>query len=209
MLEIKTLREQDEQKVIDFTLNGLHIDKYYTDVPEPSKRSRAAAANYWRKLKCEATRVLAAYEGDELRGVLLAEMKGEPKAMYSLLDDLKQRWFYFYVQTFLHEDWKTDDDVDEQLFERFRKEYDPDGHILLLLADPAILKKGIGRFLITEFEKQYPGKLVYLYTDSDCSWPFYDRLGYIRYAEQEAVYDEEGSPGILKMLYYRNYPERA
>lgn len=49
-------------------------------------------------------------------------------------------------------------------------------------ANPEI--KGIGTFLLNEFEKLEVGKRIYLYTDTGCTYQFYEHRGFEKVGEK-------------------------
>ena len=86
-IEIKELRRKDYGKVIRFAINGMHFDRYVN-----SKIELQLYGRYFLCLELErATQVVAAYEGDRLVGVLMADMKNERKKHPSI-------WRKLYVK---------------------------------------------------------------------------------------------------------------
>ena len=78
-MTIETLRKKDYSKVIEYAITGMHFDWYMS-----SKTILKAYGKYFLYLELNrATQIIAAYEGDELSGVLLAEIKGEKPVEYS------------------------------------------------------------------------------------------------------------------------------
>lgn len=53
-----------------------------------------------------------------------------------------------------------------------------------LAANPDLKIKGIGTKLLTEFEKREKGKEIFLFTDSGCTYQFYERRGFERLKEK-------------------------
>lgn len=49
-----------------------------------------------------------------------------------------------------------------------------------LAVDPNINGKGIGSRLLDELERREKGKLIYLFTNTGCTYQFYDRRGFER-----------------------------
>ncbi len=58
------------------------------------------------------------------------------------------------------------------------KHNSPDGEIIFLAANPNIKAKGIGSMLLRELEEREKGKKVFLYTDSACTYQFYEHRGF-------------------------------
>ncbi len=78
MMEIEIrqqLNRKEFNRVIDFAIEGMHFDRYVD-----GKLALRLYGRYFLFLELErATQVLAAYMGDRLVGILMADMKDEPK----------------------------------------------------------------------------------------------------------------------------------
>ena len=78
--ELRRLAQKDHKKAIQFAIEGMHFDWYVN-----SKLLLNLYGRYfWYMELGNATQIIAAYNDDRLAGVLLCEMKGEPKASHSL-----------------------------------------------------------------------------------------------------------------------------
>lgn len=80
MIKIQELRKQDYKKARQFAIQGMHLYWYVSD-----KISLNLYARYFldMELNC-ATRAYGAYMDGQFVGVLLAEIKGEPKKYRSV-----------------------------------------------------------------------------------------------------------------------------
>lgn len=75
MIRIQEMCRQDHKKAQQFAIKGMHFD-WYMD----SKAALSLYAKYfWNMELNRATKVYGAYVDDKFAGVLLADMKGEPK----------------------------------------------------------------------------------------------------------------------------------
>ena len=179
-MELSQLRKKDIRKVIQFAITGMHFDWYLSN-----KFLRNAYGRwFWYLETNRATQILAAYEGDTLAGVLLAEIYGEEpqqyfrwKAAYVKLVDWVQRVFF-------KESAGLYDAVNLELFAAYREQFTPDGEIIFLAANPDIKTKGIGTFLLNELANRKKGKRVFLYTDNACTYQFYEHRGFDRVGEK-------------------------
>lgn len=79
------------------------------------------------------------------------------------------------------------DDTNEELLSDYLKKHSPDGEIVFLAANPDLKIKGIGSKLLKEFERREQGKEVFLFTDSGCTYQFYERRGFERKKEKDIV----------------------
>ncbi len=71
----------------------------------------------------------------------------------------------------------------------FCQKNNPDGEIIFFAADPDCKIKGIGTALLSAFEKDESGKLIYLYTDNACTYQFFEHRGFERSEERQVVLD--------------------
>lgn len=61
----------------------------------------------------------------------------------------------------------------------------PSAEILFLTANPKGRVRGVGTALLNQFERAAAGRLAYLYTDTGCTYPFYERRGFVREGEKD------------------------
>jgi ribosomal protein S18 acetylase RimI-like enzyme len=136
---------------------------------------------FWYLELNRATQILAAYEGDNLLGVLLADMKNEPKALYS---PLRQLYIHF-IEWIMGIGYKGSsneyNEANAGMLTDFKKKNSPDGELNFLAVDPKQNGKGIGSKLLAELERRESGKLIYLFTNTGNSFYFYERKGYERF----------------------------
>lgn len=198
MIEIKEIRRQDYKKAQHFAIEGMHLN-WYTD----SKVALNLYARYfWDMELNRATRVYGAYVDNEFEGVLLADMKGEPKKYHS-------RWrtayikFVDWVQRFAFGDGvESYEKANQEMYDTFCKENTPDGEIVFLAANPESKVKGVGTALLAALEADEPGKLVYLYTDNACTYQFYEHRGFTKSGERHIMMDMKKKEVPLICLLY-------
>ena len=78
-IQITNIKKKDYKKAIQFAKTGMHFDLYLDN-----KFLLYLYGNYfWYDELNRATQVIAAYVGEELAGVLLADIKGEKKSYRS------------------------------------------------------------------------------------------------------------------------------
>ncbi len=178
-MEIKPLSKKDYGKVIDFAIRGMHLDWYIKN-----KTILRLYGRYFLYLELnKATQIFAAYEGNELIGILLAEMYQEKpiaasrfQKFYVKLIDLIQHTFVKEVGSY--------DKANRQMLDELLENHQPDGELIFLAADPDANRKGIGTALLQELAEAESGKRIYLFTDSGCTYQFYEHRGFARYAER-------------------------
>ena len=79
---------------------------------------------------------------------------------------------------------------------------EPDGEILLFAVDPRAAGRGIGTLLLDELVRRRPGRRVFLYTDSGCTYQFYERRGFTRAAARNVRLPLPGGGLALECMVY-------
>lgn len=179
-IQIRDLSKKDYKQAIQFAVTGMHFDLYFSN----RFFLNLYGKYFWySELNC-ATQVIAAYAGDKLAGVLLADMNGEKKTHRTFFRTASIKAFEFLAGLFSKDGAGVYDRANTELFEEFTKENQPDGQIAFLAADPKLNGKGIGSMLLKELERREKGRLIYLYTDDACTYQFYERRGFERFGER-------------------------
>ena len=174
MIEIKEVCKQDYKKAQKFAIQGMHLD-WYMD----SKVILDLYAKYfWYMELNRATKVYGAYADDIFVGVLLAEIKNEPKRYYSVSKAIYVKIFDWLQHLVAGKGVEEYDEANKDMYKSFCQKNKPDGEIIFLAADPDCKIKGVGTALLSAFEKDESGKLIYLYTDNACTYQFYEHRGF-------------------------------
>lgn len=79
------------------------------------------------------------------------------------------------------------DEANKELLGTYKKSNNPDGELNFLAANTKVKIKGTGTFLLSELEKRENGKTIYLYTDSGCTYQFYEHRGFERVGEKNVI----------------------
>ena len=179
-MTIETLRRKDYSKVIGYAITGMHFDWYMS-----SKIILNAYGKYFLYMELNrATQIIAAYEGDELAGVLLAEIKGEKPVQYSFFRNVYVKVFDRLQHLFAGGAVGAYDEANRRMLEDYRRRVNIDGELIFLAADPEIKGKGTGTVLLEELRRREPGKRICLFTDSACTYQFYEHRGFDRVGEK-------------------------
>lgn len=197
-IEIKELKRKDHKKAILFAVTGMHFNWYLDNQFLLNLFGRY----FWFQEITRATQVLAAYEGERLAGVLLAEMNGEKKEHKSYWISLYLKLFDAVLKFFYKGSAGLYEETMEEMLEEYLKENSPDGKIIFLAADPDSQNKGIGTELLSAFEQREPGKKIYLQTNDACTYQFYEHRGFKRACEREVVLDLWNKRVRLKCFIY-------
>ena len=198
MIEIKEICKNDYKKAQKFAIQGMHLDRYMDN-----KAVLALYAKYfWHMELNRATKAYGAYVDDTFVGVLLAEMKNEPKCYHSLSRAIYVKIFDWLQHLIAGKGVGEYDEANKDMYNSFCQKNNPDGEIIFLAADTDCKIKGIGTALLSAFEEDEKGKLVYLYTDNACIYQFYEHRGFKRSEERQVVLDLDKKQVPLICLFY-------
>lgn len=195
---IKELRKKDYSKAIQFAIKGMHFNWYLDNKLLLNLYGRY----FWYLEINRATQVIAAYLGDELAGVLLANIKGEEIKYYSFLKAFYVKIFDFLQNIFYKDGAGIYEEITNKLLEKYLENNSPRGEIIFLASNPKIKAKGIGSKLLSELERREKGKKIYLHTDDACTYQFYENRGFERVCERDIVLDMRNKKVPLKCLIY-------
>lgn len=173
---IKNIKKKDFGKIQRFATEGMHFNMY----TENKIELYFYAKYFWYLELNRATHVLAAYSGSRLAGVLLADMKNEPKVSVSLWRTLYVKFIEWIMKNCYQGSSDAYDEANTDMLRRFKKNNDPDGELNFLAVDPELNGKGIGGKLLEELIFREKGKLIYLFTNTGCTYQFYDKKGFKR-----------------------------
>lgn len=197
-MKIKELNRKDFSKVIQYAIKGMRFDEYL----KSNFLLQAYGRYFWYLEYTNATQVIAAYEGNELLGVLVADMKGEPKPYKSIWKGLYVKLVDVIQKKFFGGGVMPYNEANEAMYTKYTKQNTPDGEIRFLAANPDSKVNGVGTFLLNELAKREQGKEIYLYTDTNCTYQFYEHRGFERVGEQEIMLELQDGVD-LKCLMYR------
>ena len=176
----------------------MNVD-YYTDKPFEIY----LYSKYFRYMELlRATQIIGAYINGEMVGVLLADMEGEKKAYSSVTSKIFIKTAELLMGIIFKGGANVYEETNTQMLRKFREKHSPDGEMNFLAVDPKLNGKGIGTILLNEFEKREKGKLIYLFTDSGCTYQFYDKRNFDRNFERDIVLNLHDKNIPLKCFLY-------
>ena len=195
---IKEIEKKDFKKAIKFAIKGMHF-KEYTD---SNFVLNLYGKYFWYMELLRSSEVIAAYNEDKFVGVLLAEMKGEKKVYKSFWKSLYVKFIDWLQKIFASGGVGPYDKANKDMLNEYKGKNELDGEICFLAADPDSKVRGIGSKLLEEFEKREKGKKVFLYTDTNCTYQFYEHRGFVRVGEKDIELDMKTKNVPLKCLMY-------
>ncbi|TLG72514.1 GNAT family N-acetyltransferase [Culicoidibacter larvae] len=195
---IRELAKSDYNQARLYAIDGMNLDRYAEKDYELYFYSK-----YFIYLELlRATQILGAYMDGKLVGVLLAEMRNENKKVKSLWYRIYIWFIKFTMNIFYKSSANIYEQVNNEMLSRYKSGNNPDGELIFFAVNPEIMGKGIGTLLLNELEKREKGKSIYLYTDSGCTYQFYDYKGFKREDEQNIIMNNHGKVINLTCFLY-------
>ena len=197
-MEIKEFQIKDSKHAIQFSVIGMNFDLYISNTWLRKLYGRYV----WYLALNRATQIIAAYEGNTLAGILLAEMDGERPTYNFKRNICYIKSFEFVQNMFFKDSAAAYEDVNKAMFEKYREPNTPHGEIIFFAANPDMKNRGIGTMLLAELERREKGKQIYLYTDTDCTYQFYESKGFTKVGETHTQLDFWGKKKNMVCLLY-------
>lgn len=196
-LELKELKKKDYKKVIQYAIKGMHFNMYINNKIILNLYGKY----FWYLELLNATQVLAVYYGNELAGVLIADINGEEKYHKSFSKSLYVKFVDFIQKIFFKGSVGVYDEVNKKMLEEYKKDNKPNGEIRFLASNPDLKIKGIGTRLLNELEQREKGKEIYLFTDNLCTWEFYEHRGFDKVGEENIELELDKKIPLRCLLY--------
>lgn len=143
-MKIRELDKKDFKKVIQYAIKGMRFDEYLKN----NFILKAYGRYFWYLEYTNATQVIAAYDQDELLGVLLVDMKGEPKLYQSFWKGLCVKIIDVIQNVFFRGGVTPYNKANREMYAKYTERYKPDGEIRFLAANPDGHVKGVGTYLL-------------------------------------------------------------
>lgn len=198
MIEIREIQKQDYKRAQKFAIQGMHLNWYMDSNMILSLYSKY----FWHMELNRATKVYGAYVNGYFVGALLADMKGEKKRYHSFWRSIFVEVFDILQNLAAGKGVGAYDTANKEMFASFCQKQEPDGEIIFLAADPECKVKGIGTALLSAFEAEEAGKLIYLYTDNACTYQFYEHRGFTKSETKNIIIEWNGKKVPLQCLLY-------
>ena len=202
VLEIRTIQKRDYKKAVGIAVTGMHFDWYL------NSRFLLNIYGYffWYLELNQATRIYAAYAGDQFAGVLLAKIDGEKSIKLNVAQKAYVRLVELILRLFFKESAGTYEKIRDRQLAHYLTGNHPDGEITFLAADPDCKVKGIGTALLRALESDARGKTLYLLTDDACTYQFYEHRGFERVEEDSIMMHlPKGEVPLKCFIYERTF----
>lgn len=183
MLEIREIDRKDYAKARQFAIIGMNFHWYIQDKWILDLYSRY----FWNLSLIRATKVYGAYLDGKFAGCLIASMKGEEKPYWSFARYCFVKVFDWLQYALVGNKVGAYDLANEELLADYCAENNPDGEIIFFAVDPACKGKGIGSALLNKFSQDVKSKQIYLYTDSACTYQFYEHRNFEQAGKRDII----------------------
>lgn len=180
-IDIKPWQRKDYNIAISFAVMGMNFNRYMKN----AFLLKIYGRYFFYMELSRASQIIAAYCGDKLVGVLLADMNGESKYCSSFWEKAYVKLVNFVQGIFYNDSVNEYDKANSEMYKAFSKICKTDGEICFLAADQNAKINGIGTLLLREFEGREAGKRIYLYTDNNCTYQFYEHRGFERVGKKQ------------------------
>ncbi|BAK59058.1 N-acetyltransferase [Lactococcus garvieae] len=184
-IEIRAFDPKDYQKSIQFAVKGMSFDRYSNN----KTVINMYAKNFLYFELSKATQAIAAYVDNEMVGLLLAEIYGEPKLKQTFGQKAYLKIFNILRTFSKNSGLDTYEATNKELLRSYKSDASPEGEILYLAADPEKKIKDVGTALINELTAREPGKEIFLFTDTGCTYQFYEHKGFQRAGARDIQLD--------------------
>ncbi|WP_099467392.1 GNAT family N-acetyltransferase [Konateibacter massiliensis] len=182
-IELKELERKDYDKAIEFAVKGMNFNRYMENEKELYMYGK-----YFLYMEMQrATQMIAAYMEGKLVGLVLADVREEPKRYRSIWKGLYVKTMELIMKVILRDKDFSYKDANRKMLQNYKKRANPDGEICFVVADPNMQGKGIGSYMMKELEQREAGKLLYLFTDTNCTYHFYEHRGFEQVESQDIM----------------------
>lgn len=188
-VEIRMLEPKDFNQARKFAITGMHLNRYTANGLELYLYSK-----FFLNSEVErATQAYGAYIKGRFVGALLVEMYDE-KPLFN---------FYWRKLTTSLVNWglphlyggmvSSYDQANGEMLKHYQIQEKLDGEICFFAVDPKEKGQGIGTELLDRFAHEKRGQRVFLYTDSGCTYQFYQHKGFEKVGERTVTLSTKGS----------------
>lgn len=197
-LEKVKLRRKDHKKIIQYAIEGMHSNAYIDNKVLLNLYGKYS----WYLELTNATKIIAAYIDNEIVGVLVANMVGEKKKYRSFCKTMYMKVFEVMQRIIFKDGVDLYDSTNKEMLDNYKKERSLDGEISFFVVKSDMREQGIGTKILNEFENIEKGKEIYLFTDDNCTYQFYEHRGFERVGEKNIILTPNNKKVPLKCLLY-------
>ncbi|GHP14432.1 N-acetyltransferase [Lentilactobacillus fungorum] len=194
----KQITPKDLNAARQFAIKGMHLSWYVNNQIELYFYS-------WYFLYSEilqATIAIGAFVNGELVGMILGNMDKAPKLFKSRRWKCFVKVVGFIVRYGFEESSNPYNEANQKMLANYQNLSKIDGELNFFAVNPDVVGKGIGTNLLNEFERQIPGKTIYLYTDSGSTYQFYEHRGFNQVGQMEIELPIKGKKTAMTCMLF-------
>lgn len=199
-INIFNIRKKDLTAVRHFATEGMNLNRYVSNRLELYFYSQLATYEAYDR----ANIALGAYSHDKLVGFIFVRLTNKTCSRLNWYQKLYVKIVNKIISSSSYENSADEyDQANKQMYQLFTSQA-PDAEITFFAVDPKITGHHIGTHLLSEIESRLPRKLVFLYTDSECNYPFYFKRGFETFAKRDIVLPPNNLSLTCFLLYKKN-----
>ncbi len=116
-IELRELERKDYEKAIEFAINGMHFNQYIEN-----KTALYLYGKYFLYMEMQrATQMIAAYMGEKLVGLIIADVKDEPKRYQSIWKGLYVKIMELIIKVTVKEGASSYEEVNKKMLKNYKK----------------------------------------------------------------------------------------
>lgn len=200
-MEIKfnQVTPQELDQLVQFSIIGMHFAVFFDNDDLTQLYGQYFV---WSELQ-SATSILVARDNGQFLGAMFIRETGKQPQFKKLAQHLASDQFAKLLNADREDYLQQYDQANAALLKQYLSNYQPAAEILLLATNPTIQRRGLGSQLLTELSSLLPGQEVYLYTDDQCSYQFYDHRGFSLDGKKLISYEAGTATNHLNCFLYR------
>lgn len=185
----RKIKIKDYKYIKNMMNKNFHLYKYIED----ERILKPFLNSYLYSCLAEKTFSSVAEKDGKIIGIILGKANNDKNILNILKSAFYMTLYFFYILITFFKSilYKTDikqykgiTKIYKILMEKANKKFD--GVLTLFVVSENFQGYGIGKNLLKnffEYEKKFNSKNIYVYTDSNCNYKFYDKQGFIKLSE--------------------------
>lgn len=205
IITYRPIRKEDHAHVEDIICKVFSLDAYITN----AKLLEAVKTQYLYSCLSEATYTCIAEKEGQTVGVIMGNAKSDYSAIKHFPYLVKDLWYGMKIALYGRKykkqaaGYKDIHTIYREFSGKHKGEFD--GVLTLFAVNQDCRGFGIGKtlleYLLNYLEKQEV-KHIYLYTDTTCTYEFYERRGFERMESKELRMEHGGKPFQMEVFLY-------
>lgn len=201
----RPIRKRDHAQVKDIICKAFSLDAYVTN----AKLLEAVKTQYLYSCLSEATYTCVAEKDGQTVGVIMGNAKGDHSAIRHLPYLIKDLWYGMKIALYGRKyrrqaaGYKDIHTIYREFSDKHKGEFD--GVLTLFAVDQDRRGLGVGNTLLDHllgYWERQKVKRIYLYTDTTCTYGFYEHRGFERLESKGLQIERDGKPFQMEVFLY-------